>query len=315
MRALAAALLAASAAAGPLDPPKGDFKVEVAQTIPGPEWTETVLRFPSPATSPWPANDVVWAHLIVPRSAAAKAPAVLVLPVMAAPNVWIETRFVDRFARDGFVVLWLEMPTQFHRRPDPSEPSGQVFLARTTRQLAANFRQSVLDARRALGVLAARPEVDADRLALFGISLGAIVGSVAYTLDPRPRFAVFLLGGADFPSLLINSSLTGPFAVKMGLRAADLKAAWQGLDPLEHPERNAGKPVLLVNAGWDTVIPRANAGKLREAFPAARQVWVPGGHYSAIIHLLWLPRWISRTIKEALAPSASGAVISSVKKR
>ena len=123
-----------------------------------------MLRFPSPAKSPWPANDVVWAHLIVPRSAAGrKAPAVLVLPVMAAPNVWIETRFVDRFARDGFVVLWLEMPTQFHRRPDPSEPSGQVFLARTTRQLAANFRQSVLDARRALGVLAARPEVDADR--------------------------------------------------------------------------------------------------------------------------------------------------------
>ena len=307
MRTLAGLLFAACAAAGPLDLPKGDVKVEVVQTIPGPEWTETVLRFPSAAKSPWPANDVVWAHLIVPRSkAAGKAPAVLVLPVMAAPNVWIETRFVDRFARDGFVVLWLEMPTQFHRRPDPSEPSGQVFLARTTRQLAANFRQSVLDARRALGVLAARPEVDADRIALFGISLGAIVGSVTYTLDSRPRFAAFLLGGADFPSLLINSSLTGPFAVKMGLRAADLKAAWQGLDPLEHPERNAGKPVLLVNAGWDTVIPRANAGKLREAFPAARQVWVPGGHYSAIIHLLWLPRWVSGVLQEALRPKSTG---------
>jgi dienelactone hydrolase len=302
MRTLAGLLLAACAAAGPLDPPKGDFKIEVAQTIPGPEWTETVLRFPSPAKSPWPANDVVWAHLIVPRSVGpVQGPAVLVLPVMAAPNVWIETRFVERFARDGFVVMWLEMPTQFHRRPDPSEPSGQVFLARTTRQLAANFRQSVLDARRALGVLAARPEVDGGRIALFGISLGAIVGSVTYTLDPRPRFAAFLLGGADFPSLLINSSLTGPFAVKMGLRAADLREAWRGLDPLEHPERNAGKPVLLVNAGWDTVIPRANAGKLREAFPAARQVWVPGGHYSAIVHLLWLPRWISGVLKEALA--------------
>ncbi len=303
-------LLAAAATAAPLDLPPGGFKVEVAQTLPGPDWTETVLRFPSPAKSPWPANDVVWAHLLVPKSAAgAKAPAVLILPVMAAPNVWIETRFANRFARDGFVVMWLEMPTQFHRRPDPSEPSGQVFLARTPKRLAANFRQSVLDARRALGVLAARPEADPDRIALFGISLGAIVASVTYALDPRPRFAVFLLGGADFPSLLINSSLTGPFARKMGLKPDELRAAWSGLDALEHPERNAGKPALLVNAGWDTVIPHENARKLLAAFPAARQVWVPGGHYTAIVHLLWMPRWISGVLREALAggvPDRSG---------
>ena len=316
MIAPAAVLLAVAAAAGPLDLPAGGFKVEVAQTIPGPEWTETVLRFPSPARSPWPANDVVWAHLIVPRSASGrKAPAVLVLPVMAAPNVWIETRFVERFARDGLVVLWLEMPTQFHRRPDPSEPSGQVFLARTPKRLAANFRQSVLDARRALDVLAARPEVDAERLALFGVSLGAIVGSVTYSLDPRPRFAALLLGGADFPTLLVGSSLTGPFARRMGLRPGDLAAAWRGLDPLERAGRNAGKPALLVNARWDTVIPRANALKLRDAFPGARQVWLPGGHYTSILHLVWLPRWISAVLREALAPAVRGADPARVKKR
>lgn len=303
----ALALLAVAAVAGPLDLPKGDFKVEVAETIPRKDWTETVLRFPSAVKSPWPANDVVWAHLMIPRSpAGSKAPAILILPVMAAPNVWIETRFANRFARDGFVVMWLEMPTQFHRRPDPSEPSGQVFLARTTRQLAANFRQSVLDARRALDVLSARPEVAPDRVALFGISLGAIVASVTYAVDARPRFAVFLLGGAGFPSLLINSSLTGPFARKMGIGLKDLKAAWAGLDPSDHPERNAGKPALLVNAGWDTVIPRANAARLRAAFPAARQVWVPGGHYTAIVHLLWLPGWTSGVLKEALKTPAGG---------
>jgi hypothetical protein len=297
--------LAAAARAGPLDPPPGDFPVAVAETIPGPEWTETVLTFPSPAKSPWPANDTVWAHLLVPKSAAGrKAPAVLILPVMAAPNVWIETRFANRFAREGFVVMWIEMPTQFHRRPDPSEPSGQVFLARTPARLAANFRQSVLDARRALGVLASRPEADAGRMALFGISLGAIVGSVVYTVDPRPRLGVFLLGGADFPTLLVRSSLTGPFARKMGLQPEALEAAWAGLDPREHPERNAGKKALLVNAVWDTVIPKANALKLKEAFPDARQFWVPGGHYSAILHLIWLPRWISGKMRDALGPES-----------
>ena len=96
----AAVLLAASACAaapGPLDLPPGDFAVDVVETKPGPEWTETLLRFPSPVKSPWPANDTVWAHLIVPKGAEGRRPAVLVLPVMAAPNVWIETRFVERF--------------------------------------------------------------------------------------------------------------------------------------------------------------------------------------------------------------------------
>ena len=306
----AALLLSVSAAAGTLDLPKGDFKVEVESVTPGPEWTETVLRFPSPAKSPWPANDVVWAHLIVPKSAEGKrSPAVLVLPVMAAPNVWIETRFVNRFARDGFVVMWLEMPTQFHRRPLPSEPSGQVFLARTPKRLAANFRQSVLDARRALGVLAARPETDPERLALFGISLGAIVGSVAYSVDPRPRYAAFLLGGADFPSLIVNSSLSGPFARKMGLTPADLTSAWTGLDPIDYRAANRNKPVLLVNARSDTVIPRANAEKLAQAFPAARRVWVPLGHYTAILHLIWMPRWVSGRLKEALGAAGGKKTI------
>ncbi|MDD5305594.1 MAG: hypothetical protein PHS14_21045, partial [Elusimicrobia bacterium] len=155
----------------------------------------------------------------------------------------IETRFVNRFVEDGLITMWIEMPTQFHRRPHPSEPSGQVFLARTTRQLARNFRQSVSDARRALGVLSARPEVDAKRVALFGISLGAIVGAVTWSVDARPAAAVFVMGGADFPGIALNGSLSGPFARKMGLKAEELRAAWAGLDPwTTRPPTRARRP-------------------------------------------------------------------------
>jgi hypothetical protein len=304
MLALAAVawLAVAPVRADSLEPPSGDFPVTVVETETTDEWTETTLKFPSPVKSPWPANDVVWAHLVVPKSAVGKrSPAVLVLPVMAAPNVWIETRFVNRFVRDGLVVMWLEMPTQFHRRPDPSEPSGQVFLARTPKRLAANFRQSILDARRAVGLLAARPEVDAGKIGVFGISLGAIVASTVYSLDDRPRYGMFLLGGADFPSLLMASSLTGPFARKMGIKPDELALAWKGLDPLERTERNRLKPALLINAWSDWVIPRANGRRLSDAFPAARQIWVPLGHYSAILHLVWLPTYASARMREGLA--------------
>lgn len=296
-----ACLLAAPSSAAGLEAPGPDFKIEVVGTSTAPGRTDYLLRFPSAAKSPWPANDTVWAHLTVPDSAKGRpAAAVLVLPVMAAPNVWIETRFVERFVADGFVTMWIEMPTQFHRRPHPSMPSGQVFLARTTGQLARNFRQSVSDARRAFGVLASRPEVDAGRVALFGISLGAIVGSVTWSVDPRPAAGVFLMGGADFPGIALNGSLSGPFARKMGLKAEDLRAAWTGLDPLDYKSANAGKKALLINVNSDTVIPRDNALRLKEAFPDSRQVWLPLGHYSAIVHLLWLPRSVSKKLQKAL---------------
>jgi dienelactone hydrolase len=296
-----ACLLALPAAAATLEAPGSNFKVSVVEISTAPGRTDYLLKFPSAAKSPWPANDTIWAHLAVPDAARRRGgAAVLVLPVMAAPNVWIEERFVNRFVSDGLVTMWIEMPTQFHRRPHPSMPSGQVFLARTTGQLARNFRQSVSDARRAFGVLAARPEVDPARVALFGISLGAIVGSVTWSVDPRPAAGVFVMGGADFPGIALNGSLSGPFARKMGLKAADLKAAWTGLDPLDYKAENAGKKALLINVNSDTVIPRANALRLKEAFPDSRQIWLPLGHYTAILHLIWLPGSVSRRIQEAL---------------
>jgi fermentation-respiration switch protein FrsA (DUF1100 family) len=149
-------------------------------------------------------------------------------------------------------------------------------------------------------VLAARPEADPDRLAVFGISLGSLVGSVVYSVDPRPAYGVFLLGGAEMPTLVLNSSLSGPFARKMGLDPAELARAWKGLDPLDYRDRNRTKPALLVNARSDTVIPRHNALLLKKAFPAARQYWVPFGHYTSILHLIWLPRWVSARLKAAL---------------
>jgi len=300
--ALALALLTSPLGAAPLAAPGSDFRIDVMSVSTAAGRTDYLLKFPSAVKSPWPANDTVWAHLIVPDSAKGKrGPAVLVLPVMAAPNVWIETRFVDRFVRDGLVVMWIEMPTQFRRRPHESMPSGQVFLARTTGQLARNFRQSISDARRALGVLSARDEVDPARVALFGISLGAIVGAVTLSVDDRPAAGVFLMGGADFPGIALNGSLSGPFVKKMGLKADELRAAWTGLDPLDYREANAGKNVLLINVNSDTVIPKANALRLKEAFPGSRQVWLPLGHYTAIVHLVWLPRWVSRRVTEALS--------------
>lgn len=294
------AAVATVGAVSPISEPSREFPIELVERVERREWTEEVFVFPSPAKTAFPANDKVWAHLLVPKGGNGKRAAVLLLPVMAAPNIWIEERFMRALLRRGLVVLWIEMPFQFHRRPHPSQPSGQVFLARSPQRLAGNFRQAILDARRALAWLASRPEVDPGRVGLLGISLGALVGSVAYSLDTRARFAVFLLGGADFPSLAVNGSMTGPTISRIGVTEADLREVWAGLDPLDYARSNVGKRALLYNVRSDSIIPKDNALKLRQAFPNSRQVWLPLGHYTATLHLLWLPRAIAKEMAAAL---------------
>ena len=121
-----------------------------------------------------------------------------------------------------------------------------------------------------------------------------------YSVDSTPKFAAFMLGGADFSSLLAGSSMTGPFVKKMGMSPEAMAPAWAGLDPLEYREKNREKKAVLINASWDAVIPKANALKLKEAFPSSRHRWVPLGHYSSILHLFWIPASVSREFQENL---------------
>ncbi len=286
---------------GPLDYPPASFRASVKEVDRRSLDTEYLVKFPTALKSPFAANNIVWGHLFVPNGPPGKRYAcILVLPVMAAPNVWIESQFMKRFRKDGFAVMWLEMPYQFHRVPARLIPSGQVFLARSARQLAFNFRESALDARRALAWLKNTPAVDAGRIGLFGVSLGALVGSAVYSVDTTPKYAVFLLGGADFPDLVEKSAMTRAFMRRSGISASDLARRWSGLDPLDYRSRNRGKPAFLMNAWFDAIIPRANARELKKAFPNSVQDWVPFGHYSAILNLFWLPRYVSGKFKRHL---------------
>ncbi|MHB2026336.1 MAG: alpha/beta hydrolase family protein [Elusimicrobiota bacterium] len=294
-------VLAGASAAGPLDYSPAPFPSTVTERGRTSEGTRYLVKFPTALKSPFKANNTVWGHFFAPTGPAGRRyPCILVLPVMAAPNIWIENQFMKRFRRDGFAVMWIEMPYQFHRVPAPLVPSGQVFLARTARQLAFNFRESALDARRALAWLKTCRGVDAGRIGIFGISLGALVGSAVYSVDTTPKYAVFLLGGADFPDLVERSAMTKSFMRRLSITPAEIAKSWPGLDPLDYRAKNKGKPVFLMNGWFDDIIPRANARKLKAAFPDSRQVLVPFGHYSAIVNLFWLPGYVSGKFKAHL---------------
>jgi len=114
-------------------------------------------------------------------------------------------------------------------------------------------RQALCDLSRAVDALGTRPEIDADRIAYAGFSLGAIVGALYCPADARPRAAALALAGGGL--------------------------APDEFDPVRHIGGFAGRPLLLVNATRDERIPRASAEALHAAAPEPKQIaWFECGH-------------------------------------
>jgi len=162
------------------------------------------------------------------------------------------------WARRGMAVASIDFPLHGPRADQKLAeqlPSGfEAGGGAEASALALEFaRQAVIDLERALDALGSLEVVDPDRVAYAGFGLGAMIGAAFCGLDPRPRAAALALGGAGL----------GP----------------SGADPAEYVGRMAPRPLLLVNALQDEVVPRSAAEALFEAAgDPKQQLWFEGPH-------------------------------------
>ncbi|MCU0669890.1 MAG: acetylxylan esterase [Myxococcota bacterium] len=168
----------------------------------------------------------------------------------------VRLRWVER----GIAVASIDFPLHGERASAKLTEQLLAMLGPGTRPSAdavALFgefaRQSIADLARAVDVLGSLPEIDAERVAYVGFSLGAILGSLYVPYDPRVRAAVLAVGGAGI----------GPASI----------------DPTAHIGRFAPRPLLLVNASRDERIPRRAAEALHAAAGDPKEIeWFDAGH-------------------------------------
>lgn len=125
--------------------------------------------------------------------------------------------------------------------------------------------------------LAEQERVDAGRMLLVGVSYGVPFAAAA-AVDTLFAGVALHHGGADLALLLRqNLAVESPFLRAL---AAEL-GAWyfRALEPARYVGRVAPRPLLLVNATHDELVPRESAlGLLDAARPPVRQIWLPYGH-------------------------------------
>ena len=263
------------------------FGYELQPVLQTPRYIVSLLRFPSPITSPDAENNVVHAEFFEPVGFAGKRPAVVVLHILGS-DFPLSRYMAARLADQGVAALFLKLPYYGERRPrDAGSP--RRFLSADIDRTTTSMRQGVCDVRRALAWLQSRGNVDASRLGVAGISLGGIVAALAVAVDPAAHEGVFLLAGGDLSQILWNMPEATRFReawLAAGRTLEDLKSLIDPFDPLTYAHRLAGKRLLFIAGKVDEVVPPASTLALWKAAGRPPIYWYDCGHYSAAGYLL-----------------------------
>lgn len=255
----------------------------VTETPQPPQGGATVVRvtFPSPVATPYPVNNTVKAFLFLPPGPGPH-PAMLVLHEWNAGTIDAGARLCGAITSAGVAALLVEEPYSLERRPPEPRATDAQILSGDVPHMRDNLRQAVLDARRGLDYLARRPDVDAARLGVGGISLGGVLSGVVAKADPRIKVVVTLVGGADFARGFWNGLLTRRYRGDIRRRGYSFETFQQAMSPIE--ATNGARPfdpddALMLDGRYDVVIFPEQARALAQALGGARIVWANTGHY------------------------------------
>jgi dienelactone hydrolase len=253
----------------------------------GEKYTQYWLSFPSAVKTPIPEHNTVWGHFWQPKDSTHHRPAAILLHWLGGSFDTLEI-IGQRMAEQGIATLMLYMPGYGPRKAKDSGPNEKL-TKKDMEAMIAGMHQSVMDVRRAGDWLATRPDVEPDRIGLVGISLGAVIGSLVAGIDDRFGRSVFLIGGGDLPSIVMNGSRETAEAKarleKDGFTVEQLRERWRDVEPLTYASRIRPGEVLLINADSDEVIPKACTERLREAMGSPEIRWIKGGHYALLFQL------------------------------
>ncbi len=134
------------------------------------------------------------AYLFLPRDAAPPFQTVVYFPtslaeVLPRSRGNLELRWIDFIVRSGRAILYPVYKGTYERR---IQAEGRPSEASLRRDLVVQWSK---DVGRGIDYLETRPEIDSERLAFYGFSLGGVYGPILTAMEPRFRSAIVLGGG------------------------------------------------------------------------------------------------------------------------
>jgi pimeloyl-ACP methyl ester carboxylesterase len=229
----------------------------------------------------------------------------LQLPSVADPNEPIAFEYydVDGDARTPVVVLLpifnghLAIP-RFFARHFANQGWAAVIVTRGRDPLDAltapseTVRSNLQDYSRVLDWIERQPELDASRIGVFGVSLGAMDAVMLAALDGRVRALVIAMAGGDLSYLLANTNYRrivrtiDDLAESQGTSREALGAKLDAeleLDPLALAPYVDAERVLMIMTRTDAIIPFEAQHRLGISMGSPEALHLATGHRTSVV--------------------------------
>ena len=226
-------------------------------------------------------------------------PLVIVLPIWGFhdyPSNTLSAGLLERGAGAVNVLQILGERPLFDWQAISEVSSEAAFFSKLDR-MVERFVDTVIDIRRVVDWAGSQPDVDPDRIALVGFSMGALVASVALANEPRFAAGILVMGGADLHEILAtcDHEVAGArerilarlgWSLEQFTRALERPLA--GINPARFAGATDPSRVLIIEAGADACVPKTARERLWRAFGRPERIVYRYGHRMTFLAMTFL---------------------------
>ena len=248
----------------------------------------------------WRQGDPIDLYVMKPKGV--KTPPVI-LYLYGYPTdteVFRRDAYEDLVTKNGFAAVGFVSALTGHRYHD--RPMKEWFLSELQQSLAT----SAHDVQMVLNYLAARGDLDMNRVGMFAQGSGASIAILASAVDPRIEVLEALDPWGDWPTWMATSPFVPEDDRGEYVKPEFLKKV-AALEPVEWLPKIQAKKVRLDQELFETKTPKAIKEKLQGAVPAGATVVLYKNldEFNAAFQDGQNLEWIQRELQSLLEPAAS----------
>ena len=247
---------------------------------------------------------------------AGRQPLVVVLPIWGT-YTFPSQRMVSTLrkkSRGRMNVLRVHGEQSLYKWADMQSASTPAEFKSEVAAGTERIRNTVIDLRRIIDWAEQQPEIDAQRVALIGFSMGAVVSSIAVANEPRFSNSVMVMGGGNPSEIFAHCD------GKLGdtRQAVTERFSWNNAEYREavsneldfgnvvnYAGRVDPRGVLLIEAGKDDCMPVSSRTALWQALGQPARITLNYGHKMSFLAMTTfglnlLPRQVYRFLRTNL---------------
>lgn len=266
------------------------------------KWLHYAVDFPSAHPTEYAENNTVLGEYFQLKNSN-RAPVVILVHGWGDHSIIPCRLLAPTLLKKGFNCFILYLVFHSRRMAEVIKPRLPLL---TPEEWYEGYQVSVINIRQVIDWASMRPEIDAERIGIVGVSLGGFVSSIAMGIDQRIKAGVFTIAGGNAEKLTWNSQND---AIRKGHACSEEECrqvrslypqyradvAEKGLenvvpakecfltDPLTYAPFLQNRPVMMINARWDQAVPREATLDFWEACGKPPISWLPARHAS-----IWL---------------------------